>query len=129
VLQYRHRGAGDADFAQEDDAWARPAGEAGGARASHAHQLLLELWSETGVIGLLGYGVLVALLWTSWQRAEPDARSRALPYAVALVGMLFPLNTHLAWYSSWHAQLLWLLIGIYLLALSKRRSPEHRRDH
>ncbi|MDP5071013.1 MAG: O-antigen ligase family protein, partial [Congregibacter sp.] len=118
-----------ADFAQEDDAWARPAGEAGGARASHAHQLLLELWSETGVIGLLGYGVLVALLWTSWQRAEPDARSRALPYAVALVGMLFPLNTHLAWYSSWHAQLLWLLIGIYLLALSKRRSPEHRRDH
>ncbi|MFT4768343.1 MAG: O-antigen ligase [Glaciecola sp.] len=113
-----------ADFAAQDDTWARPAREAGGARASHAHQLLLELWSETGVFGLLGYGALLTLLWASWQRADPDARSRALPYAVTLVGMLFPLNTHLAWYSSWHAQLLWLFIGMYLLALSHRESKE-----
>lgn len=113
-----------ADFASETDTWARPAGAAGGARASHAHQLLLELWSETGVFGLVGYVVLVTLLWASWQRADASARSRALPYAVTLLGMLFPLNTHLAWYSSWHAQLLWLFIGVYLLALSYREPKE-----
>ncbi|EED33330.1 membrane protein [gamma proteobacterium NOR5-3] len=110
-----------AEFASQTDSWARPAGEAGGARASHAHQLLLELWSETGVLGLAGYIVLLTLLGVGWKRADADARSRALPYAVTLVGMLFPLNTHLAWYSSWHAQLLWLFIGLYLLALSERQ--------
>jgi O-antigen ligase len=113
-----------ADFASETDTWARPAGAAGGARASHAHRLLLELWSETGVFGLAGYVALVTLLWASWQRADAQARSRALPYAVTLLGMLFPFNTHLAWYSSWHAQLLWLFIGVYLLALSYREPKE-----
>ncbi|WOJ95493.1 O-antigen ligase family protein [Congregibacter brevis] len=106
------------EFAAEGDRWARPAGEAGGAKASHAHQLLLELWAETGAIGLVGYALFVSLLWMAWQRGDMQARSRALPYAVTLVGVLFPLNTHLAWYSSWHAMLLWLFIGLYLLALS-----------
>ncbi|WP_439107504.1 O-antigen ligase family protein [Congregibacter sp.] len=113
-----------ADYAKEGDTWARPVGAAGGARASHAHQLVLELWAETGLPGLLGYGALVTLLWSAWQRASAQARSRALPYAVTLVGMLFPLNTHLAWYSSWHAMLLWLFIGVYLLALSYQAPAE-----
>ncbi|EAQ96351.2 O-antigen ligase family protein [Congregibacter litoralis] len=113
------------DFAVEGDRWARPAGEAGGAKASHAHQLLLELWAETGVVGLMGYGIFLFLLGSAWQRGDAHARSRALPYGVALVGVLFPLNTHLAWYSSWHALLLWLFIGVFLLALSEKRSPEN----
>jgi len=113
-----------AEYAAEGDRWAESAGEAGGARASHAHQLLLELWSETGVLGLLGYGALLAVLWSSWQRANSAARSRALPYAVTLVGVLFPFNTHLAWYSSWHALMLWLFMGVYFLALSNRQGAE-----
>lgn len=113
-----------AQFAVDGDRWALSAGEAGGARASHAHQLLLELWSETGVFGLLGYAALLAVLWSAWQKANPAARSRALPYGVTLVGVLFPLNTHLAWYSSWHALLLWFFIGVYLLALSHRQAAE-----
>lgn len=114
------------EFAADGDRWAQSAGDAGGARASHAHQLLLELWSETGVFGLLGYGALLLVLLSAWQRASPAARSRALPYGVTLVGVLFPLNTHLAWYSSWHALLLWLFIGVYFLALSYPQAAKGR---
>ncbi|MFT7287635.1 MAG: O-antigen ligase [Halieaceae bacterium] len=106
-------------YAEEGDAWAKPLSGRDGARASHAHQLLLEVFCETGVVGLAGLLVFLVLLLRSWWRASTEARSRALPYAVSLLGMLFPLNTHAAWYSSWSASLLWLLIGLYLYALAE----------
>lgn len=107
------------DFADASDRWAI-VGDTGGSRVSHAHQLLLELWSETGVLGLLGYLALCAMLSRLWLRAPAVARHRALPYAVSLLGLLFPINSHAAWYSSWAALLLWLMIGLYLFALSER---------
>ncbi len=105
------------DYAAEDDPWAQPLPNASGAKASHAHQLILELLSETGVMGLAGYVVMLLLLLRAWLDAGPAARSRAVPYAAALAGVLFPVNTHSAWYSSWSSSLLWLFIGLYLFAL------------
>jgi O-antigen ligase len=105
------------DYARDGDVWSTPAGLAGGSRASHAHQLILELWSETGVIGLGAYLGFLAVLWRSWVRASAAARSRALPFAASLTGMLFPVNTHAAWYSSWSGMMLWLFIGLYLCAI------------
>ena len=106
------------DYAHEGDRWAEPLGDGRGASASHAHQILLDLWCETGVIGLAGYLALVTLLAVCWRRASAAARARALPFAVSLLGMLFPVNTHPAFYSSWSALLLWLLLGLFLVALT-----------
>lgn len=106
------------DYARADDErWTRPL-SGGGARASHAHQSLLEIASETGVIGITGWVLLLGVLAQAWRAASEAARSRALPFAVALCGLLFPLNTHAAWYSSWSGSMLWLLIGLYLYALA-----------
>lgn len=114
-------------YALEDDAWADPAGLAGGSRASHAHQLLLDLFAETGVSGLIGYLCMVAMLSALWLRADSAAHARALPAAVVLLGMLFPLNTHPGWYSSWFGLLFWFFIGVYLFALQDV-SPRKARE-
>lgn len=111
------------DYAANDDRWAEPLAT-GGARASHSHQLLLEIACETGVIGLAGWLLFVFFLLRLWWRAGEEARSRALPFGLSLAGMLFPINTHPAWYSSWFSSMLWLLVAMYLYAIcSPSSSP------
>jgi len=83
-----------------------------GEGACHAHQLLLEVLSETGGIGLLLWLAAAVLAWRSWRRVSAAARARAFPASLALGVMLFPLNTHLAFYSAW-----WGLLFAWLLAL------------
>ncbi|MET0330211.1 MAG: polymerase, partial [Dyella sp.] len=45
------------------------------------------------------------------------ARARAFPVSVALGVMLFPLNTHLAFYSAWWGLLFAWLLGLWCAAL------------
>jgi O-antigen ligase len=91
----------------------------GGARASHAHQTLLDIACETGVPGLAGFAALCAALIQLWRRASAEARLRALPFGTALAAYFFPLNSHLAWYSSWTGTTIWLLVALYLYAIAE----------
>ena len=88
--------------------------------ASHAHQIVLEVLSETGVIGLLFWitGTWIAL--RAWWRADAAARVRALAPGLALIAMCFPINTHLAFYSAWWGLLFWWLLALYCAALGAR---------
>jgi len=45
------------------------------------------------------------------------ARTRAFPVTLALGVMLFPLNTHLAFYSAWWGLLFGWLLGLWCAAL------------
>ena len=85
--------------------------------AAHAHQIVLEVLSETGVIGLILWiaGAIAAI--GAWRRAGPRARERAFAPGVALATMCFPLNTHLAFYSAWWGLLFWWLLALYCAAL------------
>jgi len=85
--------------------------------ASHAHQIVLEILSETGVLGLLFWLAGAWLALRAWLRADPLARSRALAPGLALLAMCFPLNTHLAFYSAWWGLLFWWLLALYCAAL------------
>lgn len=87
--------------------------------ASHAHQIVLEVLSETGVIGLLLWisGTFFAI--RAWRRAGSAQRERAFAPALALVAMCFPLNTHLAFYSAWWGLLFWWLLALYCAALAR----------
>lgn len=83
-----------------------------GEGACHAHQIVLEILTETGVAGLALWLAALAIAWRAWRRAGVAARERAWPVTLALGVMLFPLNTHLAFYSAW-----WGLLFAWLLAL------------
>ncbi len=85
----------------------------GAGPALHAHQILLEILSETGILGLLLWLAAVAQAWRAWRFAPPEARERARPAMLALAVTVFPLNTHLAFYSTFWGGLTLLLAALY----------------
>jgi O-antigen ligase len=88
--------------------------------ALHAHQLVLEILSETGGIGLLLWLAGAALAWRAWRYADPPARDRARPAMLALAVTVFPLNTHLASYSTFWGGVLLMLSALYAGSLLGR---------
>lgn len=90
---------------------------ADGEGACHAHQVVLEVATETGIIGLLAWLGAVILAVRTWWRADVVARQRAFPATLALVAILFPLNTHMAFYSAWWGLLAAWLLSVWCAAL------------
>ena len=88
--------------------------------AHHAHQIILEILSETGAIGLLLWLAGAALAWRAWRYATPEARDRARPAMLALAVTVFPFNTHLAFYSTFWGGLTLLLAALYSGSLLAR---------
>jgi len=105
-------------YADPGDTFVNANGEQG---ADHAHQIILEVLSETGAVGLLFWVAGVAFAIRAWRRADALARERALAPAIALVAMCFPINTHLAFYSAWWGLLFWWLLSLYVAALFAER--------
>ncbi len=91
--------------------------EGSGRTALHAHQILIEIVAETGVMGLVIWLAGVALAWHAWRAADRHRRHLALAPGLGLVAMLFPLNTHFAFYSSFWSLLLFWLVAWYCAAL------------
>jgi O-antigen ligase len=81
--------------------------------AFHAHQIVLEVLSETGAIGLGLWLMGAALAWRAWRWALPDARRRAAVPAIALVVTAFPFNTSLAFYSNFWGGVFLLLLALF----------------
>jgi O-antigen ligase len=88
-----------------------------GEGACHPHQIVLEVLGDTGAVGLLLWLAGVALALRAWRNVGPDARRRAFPVTVALAVTVFPLNTHLAFYSAWWGLLFWWLLALWCAAL------------
>ena len=102
-------------YAQAGDAFVDAQTDEG---AFHAHQVVLEVLSETGGIGLLLWLIGATFAIRAWSRADAPARERALAPALALAAMTFPLNTHLAFYSAWWGLLFWWLLALYCAAFA-----------
>jgi O-antigen ligase len=113
VRGFRHAYA---DHAAADDPWLRP--ENGGA-ALHPHQVLLELWAETGALGLIAWFAGAWLAIRAWRRADVATRAGALAPGLALAVMVFPFNTHFAFYSSFWGLLFAWLLAAYAAALAR----------
>lgn len=92
----------------------------GAGPAFHAHQIVLEILSETGGIGLLLWLAGAALAWRAWRYADASARDRARPAMLALTVTVFPLNTHLAFYSTFWGGLTLMLAALYTGSLLAR---------
>ncbi len=81
--------------------------------AFHAHHWLLEVLSETGVIGLLCWLTGFFAMWRAWQWSPPKARQLAFVPMLACVVVAFPLNTHLAFYATFWGGCWLLLLALY----------------
>jgi O-antigen ligase len=105
-------------FAQPDDPFlsidkvsGRPTG------AFYAHQIILEVTAETGLIGLSGFGLFCALLVRYWRLANQERKIQSLPFAMASFAWLFPLNTHPSFYTAQWSVLIWLMIAMLCASL------------
>jgi O-antigen ligase len=112
------RGFRDAFPACDAEAGTRAAWGTG--PALHAHQVVLEVLSETGGIGLLLWLAGAAMAWRAWRYADAAARAHARPAMLALAVTVFPLNTHLAAYSTFWGGVLLLLAALYAGSLLGR---------
>ena len=123
VRKHPVNGVGTRNFREEFPA-CDPAPEStpawGAGPALHAHQIVLEILSETGVIGLLLWLAGAALAFRAWRYATPVARNRARPAMLALAVTVFPFNTHLAFYSTFWGGLTLLLAALYAGSLLAR---------
>ena len=93
--------------------------------AFHAHQIVLEILSETGGFGLLLWLAGAAMAWRAWRFSSPVAREQARPAMLALGVTVFPFNTHLAFYSTFWGGLTLLLAALYAGSLLSR-TDEHQ---
>lgn len=105
------------------DPQAGQAGVWGDGPALHAHQIVLEILAETGLLGLLLWLAAAAQAWRAWHFAPRDARERARPAMLALAVTVFPLNTHLAFHSTFWGGLTVLLAALYAGSLLARDDP------
>ena len=112
VRQFRHL------YAQCDAASDRPVWGEGA--AFHPHQLLLEILTETGLVGFLCWLLAIAMAWQAWRSASHSARHLARPALIALGAILFPINSHLAVYSSFWGGVTVFLAGLYVGMLFQR---------
>jgi len=83
-------------------------------------QIFLEVLSETGAFGVLLWLAGLALAWRAWRFADEQARERARPAMWALAVTVFPINTHLAFYSTFWGGLTLLLAALYAGSLLAR---------
>jgi len=81
---------------------------------NHPHQLLLEIATETGLIGLIGY--VIALLY--WIRLTLGAARAKKGVALAFMGgvliAMMPINAHMAFYASFWSCITWWLLMLSL---------------
>ncbi len=85
--------------------------------ACHPHQIVLEILTNTGAIGLALWLAATGLALRAWRKAGPEARKRAFPATLALAVTVFPLNTHFAFYSAWWGLFFWWLLALWCAAL------------
>ena len=80
---------------------------------THPHLHVLEVATETGVIGLFGYLLFFVMLIRLLRRSWMTASTLAPVLACSLVS-LFPLNAHLSFYGSFWSSICWWLVFLCL---------------
>jgi O-antigen ligase len=98
-------------YAEPDDIHLRKSGGKSG--ATHAHNVILEVMSDTGTIGLVGMLAALGFLWIHYTRITPGERRDAFPFALSVFLILFPLNSHFAIYGTYTSSLVWFLVGLW----------------
>jgi hypothetical protein len=95
-------------FAETDDPYITPQGTG----MAYAHQLVLEVASETGLIGLAGL-LMFLMIYLRLGKTGQMGNSLALATWVGATAWLFPLNTHSAFFSAY-----WSLLIFWMVAIS-----------
>ncbi|MBW8330058.1 MAG: O-antigen ligase family protein [Thiobacillus sp.] len=104
VRSYRYAYA---QYAEADDPYVNPDGTG----MAYAHQLMLEVGSETGMIGLVGLLAFFVIFIRSGRQLKTEDSLTWVAWLGAFV-WLFPVNAHTAIYSAYWSLLLWWVLAV-----------------
>ena len=90
----------------------------------HPHQVVLEIWSGAGTIGILGFLLAWVAVWRLWKQATPEQRKLALPVLMPLLVLWWPINTHRGFYASELAALTLFFVALSIAALTQRSNSK-----
>lgn len=89
---------------------------AGAEKLQYPHNILLNFWSETGVLGVAAFAwVLVQgfrLTWRGWRRASPAWRPYHLGVLLALVAVMVHGLVDVPYWKNDLAAMFWILLGV-----------------
>ena len=89
---------------------------------THPHQVVLEIATETGLLGVVGYLIFIVLLIKKLRGLSRAQLKIVFPAALALFISIFPLNVHKAFYGNMSSSLMWWLLAVLMVVL---KSVDH----
>ena len=95
--------------------------------ATTPHLQLLEIATETGMIGLLGYVVLAVAFFTRLRSLEAASFRSAYPYALTLIVALFPFSGHMGFYGVLSTSVIWWMVMLCASAFAVAFKAERDR--
>lgn len=107
------------DYAEPDDVYIlrSPEGKPK-TGAFHGHQIVIDALAGTGLFGFIGLLVAFWLVfWRFFWQAVQTKQWIPMGYYCGMVGVLFPINTHLSLYKAYWAQAFWLLAALFVASL------------
>jgi len=87
----------------------------------HAHQMYVSIAAESGLIGLAGLLISVALVIKWFFQAPAGLRALAAPYAASLAVIAFPIQSQPVLYRAWWFPIVLLLLCGLVIALQPRK--------
>lgn len=107
------------DYAAPDDIYmSRSAEGEPKTGAFHGHQIVIDALASTGLFGLVGLLLAFWLVfWRFFLQVTQIKQWIPLGYYCGMVGVLFPINTHLSLYKAYWAQAFWLLAALFIASL------------
>lgn len=80
----------------------------------HTHQIILEVWSGAGGIGLIGIAIFYGILFCLSKRVLYERSWLLTGAMLGLWAGFLPFNTHNNFYGSWMAGWLWIWLGLMM---------------
>ncbi|MBT7950388.1 MAG: O-antigen ligase family protein [Gammaproteobacteria bacterium] len=102
-----------AEFTGDNDYWSKTG-------QTHPHQIILEILTESGIIGLLGLFIFLFLFYRFVAASDTDPP--LFPWAWAVFVVIFPINTHMAFYGSYWSSFFWLLLVLCFVTANNKTS-------
>ena len=80
--------------------------------ATHPHQIVLEIMTETGMIGVIGYLLFFMMILKEAMRLFRENNFDAIPWFSPVIIAVSPFSMYMAFYGTYIASLIWLLIAL-----------------
>jgi O-antigen ligase len=90
----------------------------------HAHQVIVDLWVGTGLLGVFAWLLLHSVLFRQYLSASRQAKTLALPFLLVPLVTWLPFNSHRNIFGSELMQFtwIWLAMGVGLLTPSSSQA-------